>query len=315
MIIKTNILMEIPFLFIIVCMLTTIVSTIGCGLMRYVSLKRFMFIDLPNYRSSHEKPMSRAGGMPMALSAIAAITFLGIVRTNLVPARWLYTVLIGGGSVAWIGWQDDKASLPVLTRLLVHIGASVFAVKTLMPADTPVYILVFAAFWVAWSINFFNFMDGIDGLAGSEAILTALSAGYICGRLGVLNSLVIAWILAGAALGFLFWNWPPARIFMGDAGSGFLGFMFGCLAIGSGRGWMGGFYTFAVLLALFWFDATFTLLKRIIQGKKFWKPHKEHLYQKAIQKGFSHHQVTLFFVIVNMVLFVAAALKAGIGCM
>ncbi len=309
----TNILMEIPFLLLVVCMLTTIFSNIGCGYMRHVSFKNSTCMDIPNQRSMHEQPMPRAGGAPMALFSILAIGFLGLVRPNLIPLNWFLTICIGGSLIAWIGWLDDKASLPVKTRFAVHIIAAAWAAWQLLPAETTPLYYFLGAFWVAWSINFFNFMDGLDGLAGSEAVVIALGAGYIAGRLGLLPSLTVAWVIAAAALGFLFWNWPPARIFMGDAGSGFLGYTLGCLAIGSGTGWQGGFYTFALLLALFWVDATFTLLKRMIRRERFWEPHRQHLYQQAAQKGYSHHEITLFFVTVNMLLFIAAAMMAGIG--
>ncbi|MBU1107594.1 MAG: glycosyltransferase family 4 protein [Candidatus Riflebacteria bacterium] len=311
----TNILMEIPFLLVVVCMITTIISSIGCGFMRYVSIKKSVMIDVPNHRSLHEQPMPRAGGAPMALAAIAGVTFLGLIRPHLLPAKWLLTIAIGGGVVAWIGWLDDKSSLSAKTRFMVHIIASAWAVNWLVPAETPFLGKLAAGFWVAWAINFYNFMDGIDGLAGAEAVVIALGAGYIAGRLGILGSLTVAWVIAASALGFLFWNWPPAKIFMGDAGSGFLGYAFGCLAIGSGTGWAGGFYTYLLLLALFWGDASFTLLKRILRGERFWEAHRQHLYQQAVQKGYSHHEVTLSFVTLNMLLFIAAALMAGIGTM
>lgn len=308
-----NILMEIPFLLVVVCMLTTIFSSIGCGFMRYVSIKKSVCMDIPNQRSLHEQPMPRAGGAPMALAAILAITFLGLVRPNLLPLNWALAIGIGGSAVAWIGWLDDKNSLPARTRFMVHVIAAAWAVQLLLPPETSLLEKFCAGFWVAWSINFYNFMDGIDGLAGAEAVIIALGGGYIAGRLGLMAPLTVAWVIAAAALGFLFWNWPPAKIFMGDAGSGFLGYAFGCLAIGSGNGWAGGFYTFLLLLALFWGDASLTLLKRILRGERFWEPHRQHLYQQAVQKGYSHHEVTLAFVTLNMLLFIAAAMLAGIG--
>ncbi|MEW6709012.1 MAG: glycosyltransferase family 4 protein [Candidatus Riflebacteria bacterium] len=310
---QTNILMEIPFLLVVACMFTTILSSIGCGLMRYRSIKKSVMMDIPNERSLHEQPMPRAGGAPMAVFSILAIILIGIVRPHLLPVSWALTIGVGGSLVAIIGWLDDKSSLPARTRLLVHMIAAAWAVVMLLPDSISFFHRFLAWFWITWSINFYNFMDGIDGLAGSEAVIIALGAGYIAGRLGMNGPLTVSWIVAAAALGFLFWNWPPARIFMGDAGSGFLGYTFGCLAIGSGTGWAGGFYTYLLLLALFWVDATFTLLKRIIRGERFWEPHRQHLYQLAVQRGHSHHEVTLFFVTVNMILFVIAALFAGIG--
>ena len=171
---QTNILIEVPFLLVVVCMLVTIVSSIGCGYMRRVSIKKSIFLDMPNQRSLHEQPMSRAGGAPMALTAIGAIVFLGLIRPHLIPHKWLLTTGIGGSLVAWIGWLDDKSSLSAQKRFMVHIIAAVWAVVQLMPEEIPLLYRFLAGFWVAWSINFYNFMDGIDGLAGSEAVVIAL---------------------------------------------------------------------------------------------------------------------------------------------
>lgn len=308
-----NILIEIPFLLVIVCMATIILSSLGSGLMRYVAVKKSILMDIPNNRSSHDAPMPRGGGAPMALSAIISIALLGLIRAPLVPNNWVLAICFGGGLIAWIGWQDDKYNLSPQIRFTFHVIASIWAVFWLVPPETNFMFKFLAGFWVAWSINFYNFMDGIDGLAGAEAVFIGICAGYIAARVGTQPTLAINWVVACAALGFLFWNWPPAKIFMGDAGSGFLGYTFGCLAIGSGIGWNGGFYTHLVLLALFWGDATFTLVKRIFRGEKFWEAHRQHIYQKMIQRGYSHLEVTLLFILINMIFFVIAARFAGIG--
>jgi Fuc2NAc and GlcNAc transferase len=310
---SNDIFMEVPFLLVIVCMLTTVSASIGCGMMRRVSMKKSILLDVPNQRSSHQKPMPRGGGAPMAVASIIAIAFIGLVRGHLVPQNWVLAICGGGSAIALVGWLDDRSGLSAAKRFFVHVIAAAWAVNWLVPEETALIYKFLAGFWVAWSINFYNFMDGVDGLAGAEAIFIGLGAGYLAGRVGTQPTLAINWILASAALGFLFWNWPPARIFMGDAGSGFLGYAFGCLAIGSGPGWNAGFMTYFLLLALFWGDASITLLKRIFRGEKFWEAHNQHFYQQAIKKGYSHHEVTLFFVTANMVLFVIAAWFAGIG--
>lgn len=312
--IPDNILIEVPFLLVIICMISTVLASIGCGLMRYVAIKKSILIDTPNHRSSHEQAMPRGGGMPMAIVAIAAIIFLGIVRSHLVPTKWIWSLCVGGLAITWIGWLDDRFSLSPQKRFLVHIITAIWAVYWLVPTETELIYKCLAGFWVAWSINFYNFMDGIDGLAGAEAVFIGIAAGYIAGRVGIQATLAINWVIAASALGFLFWNWNPARIFMGDAGSGFLGYAFGCLAIGSGSGWDGGFFTYALLLALFWGDASITLIRRIIRRERFWEAHCQHLYQKAARiKGVTHLEITLLFILGNMVLFVIAAWNAGIG--
>ncbi len=308
-----TLLMEVPFLLVIVCMGTTVLASLGCGLIKYVATKRSVLLDVPNERSAHSQPMPRGGGGPMAVAALLAIALIGFVRPELLAKPWIMSLCLGGGAIALLGWLDDCFSLPVLPRFLVHLGASAWAVWWLCPPETTPGMRLALTLWVAWSINYYNFMDGLDGLAGSEAVFVGLAGGYIAGRLGLLGPMTVAWIIAAAALGFLFWNWPPAKVFLGDAGSGFLGYAFGCISIAGGMHFAAGFGTWVILLALFWLDATITLLRRIIRGEKFWQAHREHFYQQAVQRGYSHLTVVLVFIMVNMLLFIWAATWAGIG--
>jgi Fuc2NAc and GlcNAc transferase len=305
--------LEVPFLLVLFCMGTTVFASIGCSLVRYFAIKKSILMDLPNNRSSHKQPMARGGGAPMVVAAIVAIALLSILRPTLIFPKWAAAICLGGAAIGWIGWRDDRYSLTPSKKFAIHVIASIWAVHWLIPSNVSFFYKFLAALWVAWSINFFNFMDGIDGLAGAEAIIIGIGAGYISGRVGTQPTLAINWLIASATLGFLFWNWPPAKIFMGDTGSGFLGYCFGCLAIGSGLDFKGGFPTYFILLFLFFIDTTYTLIKRIIKGERFWEAHCQHLYQKAAQKGFSHLEITLFFVICNMLLFIIAAVFAGIG--
>lgn len=299
-----GVLMEVPFLLFLVCQATTILSALGGGLVRWLALRRSI-LDMPSDRSMHEEPMPRGGGAAMAVVSMAALAILHFARPELLPGHWMIAVVGGGIAISIVGWLDDCYSLGAGWRFLIHLLAGVWACWWLMPAESPVWLKLPGVLWVAWAINFYNFMDGIDGLAGGEAVMAGLTGGYLAGRLGLLGPQTIAWVTAAAALGFLFWNWPPAKLFMGDAGSGYLGYVFGCLCIGSGMSFQGGFGTWALLLAMFWIDATFTLLRRIFKGERFWEAHRQHFYQRAVQQGYSHLEVVWFFSVGNLLLSIA----------
>jgi len=170
-------------------------------------------------------------------------------------------------------------------------------------------------FWVAnvlvviaivWMINLYNFMDGIDGIAGTEAI-TILGAAAIF--LWVQNSglAAVCLLIIAAVLGFLIWNWPPAKVFMGDVGSGFLGFVFAVLAIWSENSGAVPLLIWLLLLGVFIVDATVTLVKRMAGGEKLYEAHRSHVYQLAVQAGYSHKQVTLTVLLINIMLGIVAA--------
>lgn len=296
-----GVLMEVPFILFLVCQATTILSALGGGLIRWFALRRSI-LDMPTDRSMHEEPMPRGGGAAMAGISMLALVILHCLRPELLSASWLFATVGGGLVIAILGWLDDCYSIGAGRRLIVHLSASAWASWWLLPGNSSPVMYIFTTLWVAWAINFYNFMDGIDGLAGGEAVMIGLTGGYLSGRLGLLAPQTVAWVIAAAALGFLFWNWPPAKLFMGDAGSGYLGYIFGCLCIGSGMTFQGGFGTWALLLAMFWIDATFTLLCRILKGERFWEAHRQHLYQQAIAKGFSHLEVVWFFSVGNLLL-------------
>lgn len=267
-------------------------------------------IDLPNQRSSHSVPTPRGGGVAFVLLFLIALPWLcDDVR--------LTVALAGGGvMVAVVGWIDDRVSLSARIRAFVHTCSAVWALAWLggipsldlgfwtVPLGPIGY--VFGILGIVWMINLYNFMDGIDGLAASEAILTAAAAGILLYLSGLQNLALVVWSLAAAVLGFLVWNWPPAKIFMGDVGSGFLGYTFAVLAIASEA--QGGvpILVWIMLLAVFIMDATLTLLRRMRQGERWSEPHRTHAYQLATQRGFSHRQVTLAISLINVILFVVA---------
>ncbi len=202
--------------------------------------RRNRLFDVPNARSSHDVPTPRGGGLAVVMVVLAAVAALA--ATGVMDPRSAACILLAGGAVAAVGWADDRRSVSALLRILVHTGAVVLVLvgtrhlgPLLMPLFPPVPALqgLLAAFALVWLLNLFNFMDGIDGIAAVEAIFVALGIG-VCLLLTERGSNDTGWfvvVIVGATAGFLAWNWPPARIFMGDVGSGFLGFSLGALAL------------------------------------------------------------------------------------
>ena len=166
-----------------------------------------------------------------------------------------------------------------------------------------------AVLGTVWMINLYNFMDGIDG-AATEAVTVSAIAGIILFVTGNGGLAMVCMALAFSVVGFLIWNWPPARIFMGDVGSGFLGFVFACLAIASENSGALPLVVWVVLLGVFVVDATVTLIRRFINKEKLYEAHRTHVYQLAVQAGFSHKQVTVTVCLINIGLGLVAALLA-----
>jgi UDP-N-acetylmuramyl pentapeptide phosphotransferase/UDP-N-acetylglucosamine-1-phosphate transferase len=217
-------------------------------------------------------------------------------------------------ALAALSWVDDRGGLSPAVRLLAHAAAVTVLLVSLAPEQRvlPVLPLVAERILVAlawlWFINLFNFMDGIDGIAGGEAV--AVATGYLvaAGLAGVGGPLQdLALIVAAATAGFLLWNWHPARVFMGDTGSIALGFLLGWLMIDLR---LRGLWAAAAILPLYFVaDATFTLAGRLLRGEKPWQPHRQHFYQRAVLGGATPSAVVLRVAVANAALIALAALS------
>lgn len=288
----------------LVLMMCSALATAG---LRHHALRHGL-LDVPNARSSHQRPTPRGGGMAIVVTAVAAWTAL-VGSGGLAPS--VYAALLGASlAVAGIGWLDDRGHVSVRTRLGVHGLAAIWALFWLggLPPVFPwlnglhleVFGLGLGGLYLVWLLNLYNFMDGIDGLAGIQALTVCLSAAL----LGVLAvGMEAAWgplLLAAAVAGFLPWNFPQARIFMGDAGSGFLGVALGVLSLYSG--WLDPalFWAWLILLGVFVVDATLTLLRRLLRGEPVQQAHRRHAYQRAARRLGSHRPVTLAVAAINL---------------
>ena len=258
-------------------------------------------VDQPNYRSSHSVPRPRGGGLAIVVSFLLALSYLALVGQLDVET---FLALAGGGAlVAAIGYRDDRRDLPARVRLIGHFAAAIWA--TAWIGGIPSLDLGFTVLhwgWVGyavsvvgivWLLNLYNFMDGIDGIAASEAVFVAGTGGVLLLSSDARGLGLTSLSLAAACVGFLFWNWPPAKIFMGDVGSGFLGYVLAVLAIASDQTTDVSLWVWLVLLSVFVVDATVTLLRRLLQREKVYQAHRSHAYQHITALLGSHVKVTL----------------------
>lgn len=289
-------------------------------LRRYALVRNL--VDLPNERSSHEGLIPTAGGVAIVVSFSGCLVALWLFDE--VPVTALVALTGAGGSVALIGLVDDHRHVPAVLRLIAHFAAAAWALFWLggMPALTvsglylaPGWLTnVVAAIYMVWLLNLYNFMDGIDGIASIEAITVCLGGAvlYLIAIPGS-NHWVIPALLLVSVAGFLYWNYPPARIFLGDAGSGFLGITFGVFSIQAT--WINSdlFWAWAILLGTFIVDATVTLIRRAFRGRRLYQAHRTHAYQHAARRLGSHKSVSLIFGAINLIwlLPVAALVAAG----
>lgn len=270
-----------------------LLSLVGCEVLRRLAIRRSL-LDHANERSLHSTPTPRLGGVAVVIASLVTA-----VPTSTSAARAFMVVGVG---IALLGLLDDLRPMSAGVRFVLHI---VGALAMLWVFDFPVILIgrgirlpgsatvstALLVTWVVGTLNIFNFMDGMDGLAGSQTVATALTFGML-GAPGALTTLML--MVASATLGFLAHNAPPARIFMGDAGSTFLGLVFSAAAVSRmSEGF--AITSSALALAPFLLDGTFTIVRRMLNRERFWTAHRSHLYQRAVQAGLSHRSVLLVY--------------------
>lgn len=308
--------------------LLLLIGIVLASLLLTLALRRYALsrslMDIPNERSSHSLPTPRGGGAAIVLTFLLGLVV--VKYAGLLPAYLFWALVGGGGIVAVVGWIDDRRDIPARLRLPGHFAGALWALAWLggLPALT-VFGLeinlgiaghILAAVYLVWLLNLYNFMDGINGIAGVEAI-TVCAGGIVLFWVSGVQAdgmWILPALLAAAAAGFLYLNFPRARIFMGDAGSGFLGLVLGVMSIGAGWVEPELFWGWVILLGGFIVDATVTLFRRALRGERVYEAHCCHAYQNAAQKCGSHTPVTLAYGVINLfwLLPVAALVAAGL---
>lgn len=301
------------FLFLIIIPIAAAMLTWwGTGRVRDYAL-RTSLLDMPTNRSSHTAPTPRGGGLAVLLVVLATVAFQAAM--GLLNIRYAIAVLGGGGLVAAIGWIDDHGHVAPKTRLIAQLLAAAWVVfwvsspeavvigEWLLPLGplAPAVMIV----GLIWLTNLFNFMDGIDGIASTEGAIVSAVGGGLLVAASQPGLAAVAFSIAGACVGFLLWNRPPARIFMGDVGSGFLGIGLGTLAVAAAVEGAVQLQIWALLLGVFIVDATVTLFRRIGR-EQLSQAHRKHAYQRAVQAGLTHGQVTTGVLVLNLALSVCA---------
>jgi Fuc2NAc and GlcNAc transferase len=288
---------------------------------------RMGVVDVPGGRRQHAQTTPRGGGL--AIVAVVLVLAWFLLAFGYSPS-WTAAMAIGGLLVAIVGGLDDLLGLPALARLAVHLLAAGFvALFAWYPHALAVGVgpfgqlagfgaVVWTTLLIGWTLNAVNFMDGIDGLAASTTVAVALGM-LACGVVHHAGSLPpLAWLLldvgvAAATGGFLYHNWPPATVFLGDVGSGFLGFALMVLALWADAASVAPLTCFLVLMGCFYVDTGWTLLRRALRFQPVWHAHSEHAFHQALRRGFSHRQISLAYLSVVLLWSAPLALLAATG--
>ncbi|MGA2059058.1 MAG: glycosyltransferase family 4 protein [Thermoguttaceae bacterium] len=280
---------------------------------------RWRILDIPNRRSSHSIPTPRGGGLAIVLLTLAGwwcYAFWG----GKVPMTMVNVYTAAAALVALTGWFDDLYSLPNLFRLSVHLAAAILLLLgggiAWQSLELPFLGELTLGFWgfplaVLWIVgltNTYNFMDGIDAIAGIQALIAGFGW-YLLGTLsGEPAYAMFGMLIAAGSAGFLWWNRPPARIFMGDVGSAFLGFTFAVLPVIAAQTNNRIAVAGIILVWPFVFDSVFTLLRRLSKGENIFQAHRSHLYQRLVQKGWTHGQVSSLYAVLAGISIAPAAM-------
>jgi Fuc2NAc and GlcNAc transferase len=268
---------------------------------------RTKLLDRPNERSSHTVPTPRGGGL-----AVVSAFFVALITLGYFALADLHLLAALGGAcaiVAMLGFLDDRHGLSARLRLVGHAAAASWSLVWIgslpsiqvlgLTVDLRMGASVLCALYIVWSINLFNFMDGIDGIASLEAIGVGLGGALVWWLVHPAGDWPVAVLFAACVSGFLVWNFPTARVFMGDAGSGSLGLIVAVLALWSSRVAPHLFWCWLILGGCFIVDATTTLIRRVLRGERFYQAHRHHAFQYAARKHASHKVVTLAVVAIN----------------
>lgn len=297
--------------------ITVTASYIGVAGLRYYANRRNI-LDIPNERSSHTRPTPRGGGV-----AIVIVTLAGLLVSAPADGFTLVAYTTAALAIAAVSFWDDLRSLSTRVRFTVHAAGAIAAIAAFghwqwleLPFLGPCYIgllgLPLTFIWIVGLTNAYNFMDGIDGIAGAQALVAGLGWAALAWMIGNHLIVTLALLLAFTSLAFLLHNWPPARIFMGDVGSAFLGYSFAVMPLMLNASvadqQIESFSPMAAALLVwpFLFDTVFTFIRRLRKGENVFAAHRSHLYQRLVIAGYSHQSVTLLYLML-------AAIGAGLA--
>ncbi|MCB9072183.1 MAG: glycosyltransferase family 4 protein [Bdellovibrionaceae bacterium] len=270
---------------------------------------RFGIMDIPNERSAHIEPIPRGAGIAFFFAFNVVLGIL--VFQNALTMKYTYPVFLGGPVVMLLGYWDDVSSLSAWIRLFVHFLVSLFILVLISAGfskgidvsflpSIPWLTAAFTVFYIAWFINLYNFMDGCDGLATTVGMVGAGLIAILSFVSGNTDLAIIYVVLAYALAGFLIFNWFPAKVFMGDAGAYYLGYVFGALALVSKLYYDSSLFVHLIIFGTFIVDATWTLIRRFLRGVRVFQAHREHAFQKLMVQGWGASRVTALYVLITV---------------
>jgi Fuc2NAc and GlcNAc transferase len=278
-------------------------------------------VDRPNERSSHQVPTPRGGGVAIVIAF--SVGLLWLWATGSVSTQATIALLGAGIWVALVGFLDDHGHIPARWRLVAHFIGAAWALFwldgfPLLNVFGEQFALGWAghiagALFLVWLLNLYNFMDGIDAIAGIEAVTVALAGAFLWWLVTGSDNAFVPALLGAASAGFLAWNLPPARIFMGDVGSGFLGVVLAIFAVWSAQENPQLFWSWTILLGVFVVDATVTLVRRVMRGEPFYEAHRSHAYQYASRRFGQHRIVSLAVGAINLAWLLPLAALVALG--
>ena len=290
-----------------------LLSLVGTGIYRRYALVN-RILDIPNERSAHQLSIPRGGGMVFVVIFLSAMAYQHLLSWSCVAISF---------AVAILGYLDDKYALSAWIRLACQIilcGLAFSWLDGVPEIQLGSWTLTlqgwaagFGVIYLVWMLNLYNFMDGINGIAGIEAITTALGISGLYLALGASEGMEVFLILAATVAGFLIWNFPKAKIFMGDVGSSSLGFLFGMFSLNAAHTHPELFWSWLILLGVFIGDATLTLLFRLLKKEALHVAHADHAYQHAARRFRSHTAVSLGVLVFNIVWLWPWAFAVGFG--
>ena len=258
-------------------------------------------VDHPNPRSLHDRPVSRAGGIGILAGLAAGLAFAALMETFARGHGW---TLAGAVLIVCISLADDIRGVPPAIRLVFHLAAAGCVVLAGLSAERitlPGGALAlggaagpaFTVLFVAWLVNLYNFMDGMDGFAAGMATIGFATLALLFAHRGPATLVAAGSVAAAASLGFLLFNFPPAKIFMGDLGSALLGYCLAVLMLWGERSASVPLWISALVFSPFIVDATVTLLRRVLAGERPWRAHRGHFYQRLVRLGWGHRKTVL----------------------
>jgi len=301
--------------------LLTFLSYLGVWIIRRYAERR-QILDHPNERSSHSMPTPRGGGLAIVL----LVTGTGLWSASEADLKRSMVYLLCGLVIAFLGWRDDLHSLSPRVRFGVQglvAAASIWGLGYFDSVTIPLFGklqlgapgIVITFLWIVGLTNAYNFMDGIDGMAGGVAFAAGLGWALLTANISYLANSFVFWIalaIAASSLGFLFHNWQPAKIFMGDVASTFLGYSFAVMPMLASNQEGDALMLGTLLLWTFIMDAGVTFIRRLLRRENVFTAHRTHLYQRLVIGGYSHAQVSSMYIVLTLVaLRLASAWSVG----